>query len=355
MPNGMGLSAKIDVQKKFTFFLLLLLLFLTPAAKANELPLPDLIPILSEFRLAGWISPQEAFKQYCNTAIAARFQDFGSVLCPVSDVKQGWEFFFGTSIGAVTSLSEKTALSVFYSPWGDVALICQWTNGADGIMISDAELVSGDFLRKTKLQEPLLPLWRRNGKVPPQLAVVIAANDTIMAFLDNYKKRPLLGPDDWRKKLPNLKKQKQLENNRKAVGDLFTQSLTSVDLFFNAKPLGPLKKEMEHIRKLLLAGKTADVLVLAAETSQESRTILEEAKLDWNRATMVSLATDPKNAFVFLSDFANSEYIVCFWFKMVDDGGVQLEKPPLVRIDIMGHILSPEEVDTLAKQAGMKR
>jgi len=354
MPNRIDLFSKVKVQRTITFFLLLLL-FLIPAAKADELPLPDLIPSLSEFRVDACISPQKAFERYCNAATVARFQDFGSVLSPASDVEQGWQFFFGTSIGAVVSLSENSVLSVYYNPWGDVALICQWTNGADGILISDAELVSGDFLRKSKLPSELKPLWRRNGKVPPQLAVVIAANDTIMAFLENYKKRPLLGPDNWRKKLPGLKKQKQIENNRKAVGDLFTQSLTSVDIFFNAKPLGPLKKEMEHIRQLLLAGKTADVLVLAAETSQESRSILEEAELDWNRATMVSLATDPKNAFVFMADFANPEYMACFWFKMVDDKGVPLEKPPLLRIDIMGHILSPEEVDTLAKQAGIKR
>ena len=351
-----SLYKKMETRKKNIpfFFPLLLLLFLSPIAKADELPVPDLVPVMSQFRLAACVSPQEAFDKYSNRATTIRLKELGSVLCPISDNKQGWQYFFGTSIGAITSLSENSAITMFYSPWADVALICQWTNEGSGAVMSDVELITGDVLRKTKT--PMLtPLWRREGEVPPQLSVLVAANDTIVAFLDTYKKRSIWNPDSWRKKLKMLKKPKQIESNREAVGALLTQTLVSMDLFFNEKSFEPLRQQMAKVRSLLLNGQTADVITMANEINDESRLILENMQLDWKRATMVSLVTNTKNAFVFVADYANPEYAACFWFKMVGDNGEPLKKPLLSRIDFVGHILSAQEVEKIATDAGMKR
>ncbi len=326
------------------------LFFAIPVLHAQELPMPALIPYLSQFRLDACISPEAAFDRYANAATMAQLRDLGKVLCPVSDPSRGWQFFFGTSVASVTSLNEQSVLALFYNPWADVALLCEWNSPNGSPKISAVELVTGDILRKT--QKPILtPLWRRVGDVPPQLAIVVSTSDTLRAFLDLYGKRALWGAANWRSKLPNLKTKKQIDGNRMAVGALFSQSLASVHTFFNEAPFAPLKASMDEVRQLLIAGQTEEVLARAPETSMESRTILTEVPLDWQQATLVSLATDPKHAFVFLASFDNPELFACFWFRLAEDTGAAT----LLRIDFLGHNLSFEEVDRLARTAEMKR
>jgi len=321
-----------------------------PVLGAQELPLPALIPYLTQFRLDACAAPQAAFDRNADTAAAARLRDLGNALCPMSDPSNGWQFFFGTSIAGVTSLTEQRVLTMFYNPWADVALLCEWTNPNGVPKISDVELVMGDILRKTK-QPVLTPLWRRVGDVPPHLAIVVSTSDTMRAFLDIYGKRPLWGAANWRGKLPNLKTDKQIEGNRIAVGALFSQAQASVYTFFNEAPFAPLKASMDEIRQLLVAGRTEEVLARAPEISMESRTILTEVPLEWEQATLVSLVTDPKNAFVFLAGYSDPDVFACFWFGMSDDA----KQATLKRIDFMGHNLSFEQVDEIARQAGMKR
>jgi len=247
-------------------------------------------------------------------------------------------------------LNEKTALTMFYCPWADVALLCEWTNPAGVPKISDAELVMGDVLRKTK-QPVTTPLFRRPGAGVPPLAIVVATSDTVKAFLDIYGKPSVFKSADWRSKLPNMKTKDQIALNRTMVGILFSQAQTSVYVFFNEAEFKPLKDAMGQVRQMLLGGKTAEVLAMASETSFESKTILTEVPLDWRRGTMVALVTDPASAFVFISDYDAPEDIACFWFNTSTDK----TKPVLRRIDIVGHNLSFEQVDTIARQAGLKR
>jgi hypothetical protein len=302
------------------------------------------------FRIEATTNPQAAFTQYAEAAAVVRLGDLGGVLCPITEADRGWQFFFGTSIAAVTSLTDKIVLTMFYNPWADVALLCEWTNLDGTPRISDAELVMGDILRKTK-KPVLTPLWRREGEVPPQLAVTVAASDTVRAFLDIYGKPPLLGAANWRGKLPNLKSKQQLDGNRMAVGVLFSQALSGIHTFFNEAALAPLKAEMGRVRQLLLDGRREEVLAKAPEMGMESGMILTEVAIDWSQATLVALATDAKNAFVFMAGFDNPELFACFWFGMGEDGS----QPALRRIDFLGHNMSFDEVDRIARQAGMKR
>ena len=312
--------------------------------------MPRLIPYLSEFRLNACISPQQAFDKYSSPS--AHFNRLSSILNPNSDRNQGWQYFFGTSVTALTSLSEKSVLSIFYCPWSDVALICQWINGVNGIVISDTELVSGDFIRKSKSPE-LIPLWQRDFNIPPQLAIVIATNDTIMAFLESYKNRHESAPNNWRNRLPSLQTQEQIDGNRQAVSILLIYSLLR-DSLYNEKPLKQIREEMDNVKDLLLAGKISKLLTIAKQTTSENRIILEKIKFDWSKFTIVSLATDKRNAFVFVSNYFNPEYIFCFWFKMADSKGDLLEKPELSRVDFVSHTLSANEVERLANQAGIR-
>jgi hypothetical protein len=316
---------------------------------ANELPLPDLIPHLTQFRMSACAAPQTAFDRYANPAAAVHLRELGPVLCPASDPSRGWQFFFGTSVAAVTSLTEKVVLTMFYNPWADVALLCEWTGTDQSPRITDVELVTGDILRNNK-QPVLTPLWRREGDVPPPLAVTVAASDTNRAFLGLYGKRSLWGNENWRKKLPNFKQGKQVEGNKMAAGVLFSQSLSGIHSFFNEPAFASLKTAMDQVRQHLIGGRTQEVLTTAPETSPESRMILTEVPLEWSRATLVSLATDAKHAFVFMTSFENPEVFACFWFNMADNGAASLR-----RIDFSGFTLGFEEIETLARQAGMKR
>ena len=66
---------------------------------------------------------------------------------------------------------------MFYCPWADVALLCEWQNIGGTPLMSDVELVWGDVLRNSKEPE-LIPLWRRASDIPPPLAVMVSANDS---------------------------------------------------------------------------------------------------------------------------------------------------------------------------------
>ena len=340
----------INVAKGLPVLAIVAWVWAAPAFANRELTMMELTSRLVPFRIEATTNPQAAFTQYAEAAAVVRLGDLGGVLCPITEADRGWQFFFGTSIAAVTSLTDKIVLTMFYNPWADVALLCEWTNLDGTPRISDAELVMGDILRKTK-KPVLTPLWRREGEVPPQLAVTVAASDTVRAFLDIYGKPPLLGAANWRGKLPNLKSKQQLDGNRMAVGALFSLALASVNTFFNEAPFAPLKASMDEVRQLLIAGRTEEVLARAPETSMESRTILTEVPLAWQQATLVSLATDAKHAFVFLASYDDPEMFACFWFRLDDVTGAAT----LLRIDFLGFNLSFQDVDRIARQAGMKR
>lgn len=317
---------------------------------ANELPLSETICPLAEFRSEGCIAPQAAFERYADTPTARRLGELGGILCPGMDPTQGWQYFFSTSIATLTSLTETHVLSMYYHPWSDIALLCEWTH-SDGLpRISNVELVMGDILRNTK--EPVsTPLWRREGDVPPSLSVVVATSDTVRGFLDIYGQRSRWFPTRWQGRLGNLKNKKQVDANNAAVSALFAQAMNAVHIYFNEDGLAPLRASMNHLRQLLLDNRGEQVVGLAAETSEESRLILTEAPLDWQQAAVVAFATDPQNAFIFLSGDDSPEVFACFWFAMGQDGSA----PTLRRVDFLGHTLSFEEIDTIARQAGMKR
>ena len=324
---------------------------MVPSAYGNqELTITDLTSHLVSFRVDAAIDPQAALTFYAEPAAAVRLSDLGRVLTPITDAHSGWQFFFSTSIAAVTSLTDKIALTMFYNPWADVALLCEWKNPDGTPRLSDAELVTGDILRKTKTQI-LTPLWRREGDVPPPLAVTVAASDTVKAFLDIYGKRPLFGAANWRGKIPNLKSKQQIEGNRAAVGALFSQAMAGINVFFTEDVFSPIRESMGQVRQLLLDGHTDKVLASAPEITPEARMILTEMPIRWEEAMLVSLVTDANNAFVFVAGDESPEFFVCFWFAMEEDG----RRPALRRIDFLGHNLSFDEVDRIARQAGMKR
>ena len=329
---------------------LLALLGTSAPASSNELTIQELTPTLVAFRQAVIADPQMAFLRYATAEAAGRLRNLGDSLCPLSDRNAGWQFFFSTSIGSMTSLTEKTALTMLYCPWADVALLLEWNKVGGSPKISAAELVLGDFLRKTK-DPALLPLWRRpEMTVPPHLAIVVAASDTVKAFLAMYGKPAVFKAADWRSKLPIVKKENQ-RLNQTGVGILFAQAMTSINTFFTDPTLSPLKAEMEKIRQMLIDGRTSDVLAMAPLTSSESRQILNELPLDWRQGSLMSVAIAGKDAFVFIADNNFPEYFACFWFELSIDG----KQAALQRIDFMGHTLGFDQIDALARQAGMKR
>lgn len=329
---------------------MLVVLGLSSPASSNELSIQDLTSSFTEFRQTAMMNPQTAFSRYATAKSAAKLSELGGILCPVSDRNLGWQFFFGTSIGAMTSLTEKTSLTMFYCPWADVALLCEWTNPAGVPQISDAELVAGDMLRKAK-QPEMRPLWRRDGTIPPPLANVVAASDTVKAFLDIYGKKTLFKAADWRGKLSAFKSKNQVDVNRTLVGILFSQALSATYTFFNEDAMGGVRESMHQAMGMLQEGRLEELLAVATETTDEGRRVLSEVPLRWEEATMVALVTDAKNAFVFWADLQRPAFFASFWFSISPDA----KQATLRRIDFLGHTLSRDQVDALARQAGIKR
>ncbi len=328
---------------------LLLVFPLSFAAAGQELPLTDVVGPLTQLRLEACLTPQTAFSKLATAPTAARLNQLGSKLCPLSDPEQGWKIFFGTAVSTMTSLTDKVALTMFYSPWADVALLCEWQSSDGTPVMTDVELVCGDVLRESK-EPQLIPLWRRAEETPPPLTVMVAANDTVRAFMDRYGKRAMWGGENWRKKLNMMKKADHVDGNYQVAGILFSQSMASVNAFFNDPAYAEVKTSFYKVRDLLMAGNTDAVLAMAPETTPEAQTILREAPLEWENGTMVLLATDAKNAFVFMADLRYPEHYACFWFNKTAG-----DEAALRRIDFLSHVLSFDEVDAIARQAGMQR
>ena len=334
---------------KYLVVFLAVLLWASPLLRAEKLPLPTTIPFLTLFRLDACMNPQAAFEEYADAATAKQLQALGGTLCPISDSSQGWQLFFSSSIATIASLDEQTVLTMFYNPWSDVVLLCEWTQPGDIPKITQVKLVCGDAMRNTETPI-LLPLWRRTGDVPPSLAAIVATGDTMHAFMNLYGKRPKWPANQWPDKLPTLKTDNPDKDGNKMVGILFSHNLSGISTFFDDPECGPLKALMDKIRQQLIAGQVEAVLAQAPETIKESRQLLSQmTPEDWQLTTMVSLASDAKHAFVFLSGFGGPQVFACFWFNM-DDNSVILH-----RIDFFRYDLSFEEMDKLARQAGMKR
>ncbi len=325
-----------------------LLLIAGPALADEELTFMDAANQFTRFRLAATVSPETAFSVHATPSTAERLKEMNRFMSSATDDMKGWSFFFGTSVGTITSLSEEVVLTMFYCPWADVALLCEWRN-LDGPKISDVELICGDILRETK-QPELIPLWQRTPEIPPPLAIMVSANDSARAFMDLYGKQLWFGSTNWRKKLTLMKTKENVEGNYQAVRLLFNQMLASVSGFFNDPALANIRTSMDQVRDLLIDKNTDAVLAMAPETSAEARMILETAPLQWENATIVLLATNIKNAFVFMADLRYPEHYACFWFVKSDDNTAKLR-----RIDFLSHTLSFEEVDDIARQAGMDR
>ncbi len=313
------------------------------------LSLPEFIPALKNFREAAILSPPGAFARYADAQAQTTLRQLGDALCPASDAKAGWSFFFGTSIASLTSLSEQSILVMFYNPWADVALLCEWANAGQGPKITKAELVVGDILRDNR-EFLLTPLWRRANEAPPPLAVVMAASDTVDRFLSRFGAHTQPGRKAWLEQLGGPYSLPQQEGNRQAAGVLFGQVLASIDSFFNETGFARVNAAMGGIRQKLLDGRVADVLAMAPDTGSESRRILSGEPLDWQRYTLVSFAMNPRSAFVFLADFQFPEVAACFWFNLPSNGA----SPSLRRIDFFTHSLSRDEVNAIVENAGLR-
>jgi len=318
--------------------------------KEKTLSFSESVILLMNFREDGYKDSNAAFVKYADTKTAARLSALGDVLSPASDASHSWEFFLGSSVASVASLNEEMVLTMLYNPWSDVALLCEWSRSNGKPKITQVKLVCGDEIRNTEIPV-LLPLWRRSANIPPPLTLSVATSDTVHAFINLYGRRHNWPAKEWADMLPPLKTDNPKEDSKKIVGLFFSQNLSSINTFFNDSTYSKLKISMNEIRQQLIDGQTKDVLLRIPDTINESRTVLTALRPeDWSHMTIVSFASDAKNAFIFLSSTHSPQLIASFWFTMDNDTHATSHRIDFLKLD-----LSFKEVDKLARKAGMKR
>jgi len=319
-------------------------------ADSVKLTLPETIPFLALFRLNAIADPNAAFGKYADTSTAEKLQNLGAVLSPISDPSRGWQLFFETSVVAMASLSEQIVLTMFYNPWADIALLCEWTRLGVSPKITQIRLICGDKIRNSEIPV-LLPLWRRTVNVPPPLSAIVANSDTMQAFLNLYGRHPSWPASQWPAKLPVLKTDNPDKDNEKMVGLFFSQNLSGISEFFNNPTNSKLRTSMERILKQLISGQTEKVLLNAPETLKETRDVLTQLNRKyWQNAKVVSVASDRRNIFLFLSVRSKPNLFVSFWFDAHNTNDAKLR-----RIDFFRYDLDFKTVDKLAQEAGMMR
>jgi len=319
-------------------------------SEEKYLPFSEVVSFLTYFREDGAKDSQAAFVKYADTKTAAKLRTLGNVLSPASDPLRSWQFFFGSSVAAVASLSEYITLAMFYNPWADVALLCEWTRVNGKPKITQVKLICGDEIRNTEIPV-LLPLWRRSGNIPAPLSLSVASSDTVHAFINLYGKRPKWPAKQWADKLPSLRTDNPKEDSKKIVGLFFSQNLSSINTVFNNATYSKLKVSMEEIQQQLISGKGKDLLIRTPETINESRAVLAAlTPEDWIPMTIVSFSADSTNAFILFSSSHAPQSIASFWFTMDNDNHVTLHRIDFFKLD-----LSFKEADKLARKAGIKR
>lgn len=322
---------------------LLLICFLTSSGSANIFSIfkkkasePLEIKVIAhvmEFHDLARQQPEEAFYQYAGDKAQPLFGPLGRVLCPISDPSAGWAYFFETSVNAISFISDKTALALFYHPWSDVALITAWTCTKKHIHITDTELFMGDVLRQQG--DPpydIDPHWLRSS-LAPYLAASLSSAQTVTDFQRIFTRDNRKLKKGWR---AVISLDELMAVNHEALGFMFQENLADLTGFLQDPDREVLRDQSMQVLQQLQQGQVEQLVALAPETQAESRAILENQGALWGQAKVATFVKkrDPQgreHSFVLYSLEGVPEYLMSFWFQK-EKGS---ESPNLRRIDFV--------------------
>ena len=245
--------------------------------RANLAPTETLLMDVMGFRQRVLDDTHRALVDRANVQGQAALQVLGQELWGEISPETGWGLLTQTSVLMIGATRGDQAMSAFYNPWADVFLLLEWSRDKDRWLISDAEVVMGDWFRMVgKAPVSTQPIWLR-GNERRSGALALAVADASRTF-------DALFPADasasgWRELLGLAKPEPGQRLNRGLASLNLTAVVLNVADYLApaesaSKRLLGIRRSVEDVTAKMAAGKMDEVLSLAGETEAKQREVL---------------------------------------------------------------------------------
>ena len=246
--------------------------------------------------------------------------------------KGDWTHVLRPSVYGTSFLSPTDALTVFYNPWSDVALIALWQPAGGAPRITEAELVQGDCVRKRG--QPRFGMarhWRRSEEAPA-LAVCESAYQTLEAFRQTFQKGSGTPPPaaEWRGRMGRLQDAKTRVGTLMGAMFMVSTTLDELAAYRRDPKLAPARQASEAALAALRGGRLAEVLASADQTDPTTRAELADVMAGkWAGVQPVAVLDSPQWTLVFLDSADQAGLFVGFLLQKASGRAV------LKRIELM--------------------
>jgi len=301
------------------------------AAPKGALPSPIKLPVL-QFREEARTDVSRALDVWADPAGKAAFASFDAYLWPAAPARAGWSYFLATSLVLFGAPAADGTPVAFYHPWSDVLVVTVWTSGPGSPRLVDAEIVTGDFLRKGG-RLPLDISWAwEDGSYPP-LALGRSTARTVGAFerlfgagvgAENAKKA-----EKWRRRA-GLDDSIAKETNRVAAGLQMIRTMGELGALLGPEPDDQIsqgiRSRVVSITRRVAAGELGSVLSASPGTTPESRAALLALPGDaWTQLRTAAFLRGEESSIVLLSKSDQTDRFVALVFRQ-DEAGVHLDR-----------------------------
>ena len=247
------------------------------SGRANLAPNEVLLMDVLGFRQRVLDDSRAALIESATPSGQAALQALGQELSANVAPETAWGLLTQTSLMMIGATGGDQAMSAFYNPWSDVFLLLEWSRQKERWLISDAELVMGDWLRMVgKAPVNPQPIWLR-GNERRSGALALAVADASRTFDALFPAGASAA--GWRELLGVAQPEPGQKLNR-GLASLSVDAvvLNVADYLAPAESASPrllgLRRSVEQAVAAMAAGKMADVLASASETEPNQREVL---------------------------------------------------------------------------------
>jgi len=303
--------------------------------------LETVLAAATDFRQIAIEDYQEALLTYGSQKAIRKFEQLDSYFWTVMPPKAGWSYFMSVSVYALGDINGRHPLVAFYNPWCDLYLITAWELSDTSVHLVDAEMLMGDFIRKSGVEPfDLIPAWVRTDTFKA-VSPGLNAADAILAFEALF---PPARNGDWRTKLPALIDKQFLEHiNYFGARILLLQNLLNMAQFRSPQKkeepaLTLLRNATEKGLKLAARGKLKQLFKSANETIPKAKKALESIPpKTYDSLTPVAYYLGRNGGFVFMVSKASAGFFISFMVQNVTNRApmAQGEKGTIKRIDVI--------------------
>ncbi len=241
-----------------------------PLAASPAQPTPrEVEALLATLRLRdGLINrPDEAIAALGSAPARDALAAMSQAMQEAGSGADGWRFLMATSVFDMTGAEgPDPALTLYYNPWTDNALITEWREQDDGFRLADAEWLPADLIRAPGGEIDPRPPWLRTGDARSR-----ALSEGMIATIDAFEAAFALpaARRDWRARLG--------VGDRAAVAE-YLSPLLALRIYENQLRLRALAVPAEGEDPLLAPLRKSVLALIRVAESQGFAPLVEHAR-----------------------------------------------------------------------------